>query len=96
MAGAEAAGGPARGLEFSHWIPNRAGGPVSIFNGNYVSPVTHALSDPWRYRFMSPVWKASNPMPSVMMQQWMRIPNVFKGAGAGAAAGAAIQSDEDK
>jgi hypothetical protein len=45
-----------RGKEFSHWIPNRAGGPRSIWNGNYVPKSTHALSDPYRYRFMPRSW----------------------------------------
>jgi RHS repeat-associated protein len=88
-AGWRAAGVKAKGLEFSHWIPNRMGGPHSLWNGNYVTTVTHALSDPYRYRFMPKVWKASNPMPSQLAQQWVRIPNVYKGAaGGGAAAGA--------
>jgi hypothetical protein len=41
------------GREFSHWIPERWGGPRSLWNGNYVSVYVHALSDPYRYRFMS-------------------------------------------
>src|SRR5882762_46232 len=90
-AGAEAAEANAgeKGFEFSHWIPDRVGGPRSIFNGNYVSEAEHALSDPFRYRFMDPAWKARNPMNPAWEQQWDRIPLLLKGAGAGAAAGGA-------
>jgi len=65
------------------------GGPRSNWNGNFVDKVVHALSDPYRYRFMPKAWKAENPMPNMLWQQWTRIPNVYKGAGAGAAAGSA-------
>jgi RHS repeat-associated protein len=88
-AGLEAAGTRGAGKEFSHWIPNRMGGPRSMWNGNYVTKEVHALSDPYRYRFMPKSWKAQNPMPNVAWQQWVRIPNVYKGAAAGGAAGAA-------
>ncbi len=90
-AGAEAAEANAgeKGFEFSHWIPDRVGGPRSIFNGNYVSTAEHALNDPFRYRFMDPAWKALNPMNPAGQQQWNRIPLLLKGAGAGAAAGGA-------
>lgn len=86
--GIKAAGTKGLGREFSHWIPNRMGGPRSPMNGNFVSTEVHALSDPFRYRFMPRAWKAANPMPSRLDQQWVRIPNVYKGAGAGAAYGA--------
>jgi RHS repeat-associated protein len=88
VAGLEAAGTRGAGREFSHWIPNRIGGPRSLWNGNYVSTEVHALSDPFRYRFMPKAWKAQNPMPNQAWQQWVRLPNVYKGAGAGAAYGA--------
>lgn len=88
-AGLEAAGAKGAGKEFSHWIPNRMGGPRSVWNGNYVSTAEHALSDPYRYRFMPRAWKEANPMPNQAAQQWERIPNVYKGGAAGAAAGAA-------
>jgi RHS repeat-associated protein len=90
-AGAEAAEAQAgeKGAEFSHWIPNRWGGPRSLWNGNYVSEAEHALNDPFRYRFMDPAWKALNPMNPAWEQQWNRIPLLLKGAGAGAAAGGA-------
>ncbi len=50
-AGLEAAGARAgeAGYEFSHWIPNRFGGPRSLWNGNYVSQEFHYLTDPFRY-----------------------------------------------
>ena len=87
--GWRAAGQKAVGKEFSHWIPNRMGGPRSKWNGNFVPKVTHALSDPFRYRFMPRSWKATNPMPNVISQQWTRIPYVYKGAAIGAAYGTA-------
>ena len=83
--GAQAAGTAGRGLEFSHWVPSRARGPVSIWNGNYVPIATHALSDPLRHRFMSKAWKAENPTPNALWQQWTRVPNVYKGIGAATA-----------
>jgi hypothetical protein len=87
--GLRMAGRAGKGLEFSHWIPNRMGGPRSLWNGNFVPSVTHALSDPYRYRFMPRAWKVLNPMPSQMMQQWVRLPYVYKGVAAGGAYGAA-------
>ena len=87
--GLRAAGAKGAGKEFSHWIPNRMGGPRTVFNGNYVPTATHALSDPFRYRFMPSAWKMANPMPGAMSQQWTRIPNVYKGTAAGGAYGAA-------
>jgi RHS repeat-associated protein len=78
-AGWKAAGQKATGKEFSHWIPNRMGGSRSKWNGDFVSKATHALSDPYRYRFMPRTWKASNPMPNVVSQQWTRFPSVYKG-----------------
>lgn len=86
--GLKAAGTRGAGKEFSHWIPNRMGGPRSTWNGNYVSTSRHALSDPYRYRFMPRSWKAQNPMPNATIQQWVRIPNVYKGGAAGASYGA--------
>jgi RHS repeat-associated protein len=87
VGGLEAAGAKGAGMEFSHWIPTRMGGPRSLWNGNFVTTATHALSDPFRYRFMPRAWKALNPMPAVLEQQWVRIPNVYKGGAAGAAYG---------
>ncbi|KZN54884.1 hypothetical protein N474_17170 [Pseudoalteromonas luteoviolacea CPMOR-2] len=87
--GWRAAGSAGKGLEFSHWIPNRMGGPRSLWNGNFVTTEFHALSDPYRYRFMKRTWKALNPMPSRLSQQWNRIPYVYKGGAAGLGYGAA-------
>ena len=87
IGGIEAAGTRGAGLEFSHWIPKRMGGARTIWNGNFVTVVNHALSDPYRYRFMSRIWKASNPLPSRLWQQWYRIPNVYKGVTAGSVYG---------
>jgi hypothetical protein len=87
--GIKAAGAKATGMEFSHWIPNRMGGPRSIWNGNYVSSARHYKHDPFRYpsgwRDMGPKW---NPA----LQQLDRIPNAIKGGAAGAAYGGASQA----
>lgn len=93
--GIRAAGAKGAGKEFSHWIPNRMGGPRSIWNGNYVPTATHAMSDPYRYRFMPKAWKAANPMPNMASQQWTRVPNVYKGAAVGGAYGAAGATQND-
>ena len=81
-------GAKGSGIEFSHWIPNRMGGPRSIWNGNFVTKITHALSDPYRYRFMPRTWKEVNVPMGTLMAQWTRIPNAHKGAASGAAYGA--------
>jgi RHS repeat-associated protein len=87
-AGAEAAEANAaeEGFEFSHWIPNRMGGPRSIFNGNYVSQGFHYLTDPFRY---PSGWQALGPKLPAVAQQLLRIPWVYDGAAAGAALGGA-------
>lgn len=101
--GLRAAGSKAAGKEFSHWIPDRylkrTGSDFlrnsfgrSPLNGNYVSKVEHALSDPKAYRFMPRAWKEANPMPNRVIQQWNRIPKVYKGTAAGAVVGSAGQS----
>jgi RHS repeat-associated protein len=87
--GLKAAGAKGAGLEFSHWIPARVSGPRSLWNGNFVPTTTHALSDPYRYRFMPRAWKAENPLPHWAWQQWVRIPKAYKGAAAGGAYGTA-------
>ena len=84
--GLRAAGAAGRGLEFSHFIPRRMGGPRSIWNGNFVTIRTHALSDPFRYRFMPKWWKNQHGQYNVIHKTWARFPNVGKGAAAGAAA----------
>lgn len=87
--GIRVAGARGAGMEFSHAIPARAGGPRSIWNGNYVTTRTHALSDPYRYRFIQRSWKEANPMPNRPSQLWTRTPNTIKGTAAGAAAATA-------
>lgn len=86
-AGLRAAGTKGAGMEFSHWVPKRLGGPRSMWNGNYVTIAEHALSDPYRYRFMPRLWKSLNPLPNSVVQQWKRIPNVYKGIAAGVTTG---------
>jgi hypothetical protein len=85
------------GLEYSHWIPRRSlpeawRASKTIFNGNFVPKIEHALSDPFRYRFMPKAWKALNELPHWTKQQWVRIPKLFKGIGAGAGLGQAQAS----
>lgn len=87
--GVRAAGAAGVGKEFSHWLPKRMGGARSIWNGNYVSIETHALSDPHRFQFMPKVWKQTHPPMSPLKSQWTRFPNVYKGAMAGAGYGSA-------
>lgn len=87
--GVRSAGVAGKGFEFSHAIPKRWGGPRTIWNGNYVTVAEHALSDPYRYRFMPRAWKAENPLPSFLNQMWHRTPATWKGSALGAAAGAA-------
>lgn len=87
-AGAEAAEANAgkKGFEFSHWIPDRMGGPRSIFNGNNVSSEMHYLTDPFRYPSGWPAW---GPKLNPALQQLLRVPYVYDGAAAGAAVGGA-------
>jgi hypothetical protein len=87
------------GDEWSHWIPDRLkdsrGGWIpdaivdSDLNGQFVSAEEHALSDPFRYRFMPKGWKGNNPIDPAWLQQLNRIPPWVTGAGAGAAVGGA-------
>ncbi len=86
ISGWRAAGSRAAGKEFSHWIPNRMGGPRSKWNGNYVSPGRHYKHDP--YRFPPRSQRSGNKWPSPI-QQFDRIPNVYKGAAAGGIAASA-------
>lgn len=96
--GFRAAGARGAGREFSHWIPDRAlratgsrwlrrGLGRSLWNGNSVPAAEHALTDPFRYRFMPRAWKALNPIRPASSRQWGRVPLVYKGATAGAAYG---------
>ena len=87
-AGAEAAEANAgrEGYEFSHFIPNRMGGPRSVFNGNYVSQELHYLTDNFRY---PSGWQNWGPKLPPVAQQILRIPWIYPGAAAGAAYGGA-------
>jgi hypothetical protein len=98
-AGVKSAGSKGAGRQFSHWIPDRYfrnGNAImrsnfmrntfgrSFLNGNFVSRTRHALHDPSARRFMSKIWKASNPSRNKLWQQWDRIPLLWKGTAAGA------------
>ena len=83
--GIRAAGTRGAGREFSHWIPDRLGGPRSIGNGNYVTPARHYYHDPYRYPGLPGLGDKWNPV----RQQLDRIPNVYKGGAIGAGYGAA-------
>ena len=90
MAASEANAGRA-GYEFSHWIPNRFGGPRSPWNGNYVSQELHYLTDPYRF---PPGWQQYGDKLPAALQQLLRIPGVYPGAAAGGAAGAASAASQ--
>lgn len=87
------------GKEFSHWVPRRTLKNTNDFlkktfgnskwNGNYVSTKMHALTDPWRYRFMKRTWKSANPIYNTAVRQILRVPFVYTGSVAGAAYGTA-------
>ncbi len=79
-AGIKAAGVKGSEMEFSHWIPVRWGGPRSIWNGNYVTPKIHYLSDPFRYPSGYKNW---GPKMGVIRKQWTRLPYAYKGIIAG-------------
>lgn len=96
VAGWRAAGTKGAGKDFSHWIPNRWGGPRSKWNGNFVPVIEHALSDPFRYQFMKKTWKEANKMPHFLIQQWVRIPKVYKGIIAGNMYGNATSFSENE
>ncbi len=87
--GIKAAGAKAEGKEFSHWIPNRMGGPRSIWNGNYVSPARHYKHDPFTY---PSGWRDLGLKWNPALQQLDRIPNAIKGTAAGAGYDGASQA----
>ncbi len=90
-AGAEAAEANAgkEGFDFSHWIPDRMGGPRSVFNGNFVSQKLHYLTDYARYPPPAGAALRWGPKLNPVLQQVLRIPWVYDGAAAGAAYGGA-------
>jgi len=57
----------------------------STLNGNYVSPMTHALTDP--FRSLSGMTAADNLNP--LLQQALRVPAWLDGSAAGSAVGGA-------
>jgi RHS repeat-associated protein len=78
--GARAAGTRGAGKEFSHWIPARWGGPRTILNGNYVTPIRHFKHDSWRW---PRGWRNfGNRFPPVI-QQLDRTPRIYVGIGSG-------------
>jgi RHS repeat-associated protein len=87
--GAEAAESNAgeQGFEFSHWIPDRMGGPRSIYNGNFVSQKLHYLTDFSRYPAPAGAALRWGPKLPAVAQQILRIPWVYDGAAAGAVYG---------
>ena len=89
-AGAEAAEANVgrEGFEFSHWIPDRMGGPRSIFNGNFVSQKFAYLTDFYRYPPPAGAALRWGPKLNTGIQQILRIPRVYDGAAAGVAYGA--------
>jgi len=89
LAGGGAAGARAgkAGFEFSHWIPDRMGGPRSIFNGNWVSQRFHYLTDNFRYPPPAGSFARWGPKFPRPLQQVLRVPWAYAGAGAGTAAG---------
>ena len=89
VGGIKAAGTKAAGKEFSHWIPDRMGGPRSIWNGNWVTNWRHYKHDPFRYSQIKGEWKDWGPKWPAWLQQLDRIPNTYKGGAVGAGWGAA-------
>jgi len=87
--GVQAAGVRGAGVEFSHWIPNRFGGPRSIWNGNYVPFIRHYLHDSYRY---PAGWKNMGTRYGLLQAQIDRIPNTIKGTLLGAGYGLSGQS----
>jgi RHS repeat-associated protein len=78
--GLEASSTRHAGQEFSHWIPDRMGGPRSPWNGNYVSRWRHYKHDPFRF---PPGYEAWGEKWPAWLQQIDRVPNVYAGAAAG-------------
>lgn len=87
-------------VDYSHWIPGRVLGKLtgnknllygSPLNGNYVSRIKHALTDPSRYNTM-PVkdfkkeYGATIPT-SPFFQQYNRIPLFYRGVATGGGSG---------
>ena len=90
------AGKGMQGFEYSHFVPQRLLNLVGIsrswrpiYNGTYVPSMYHALTDLYRYRFVPRSIKGVIGAQSFIpqgIQQILRIPPIFWGAGIGAAA----------
>jgi hypothetical protein len=83
-----------KGMEFSHWIPKRMDGPRSLWNGNFVTPRFHALTDAYRFRFMNRAWKENNQMFPYLMQQAARVPYTIAGGTVGFSSGVAKMMED--
>jgi hypothetical protein len=61
-AGWRTAGAKGAGKEFSHWIPNRMGGPRSKWNGNFMKPAEHYYTIPSGIHVGGAIWARSFPL----------------------------------
>lgn len=108
LAGWRAAGQKAAGKEFSHWVPDRAKNwrgsnnkygrrflrNGNKWNGNYVTNQRHYKHDRYRYSKKKGEWRDWGPKWPKPIQQFDRIPNVYKGGAAGGgAAGSSAAGD---
>jgi RHS repeat-associated protein len=82
-----AAGVRKPGYHFSHWYPDRWGGPRAMWNGNYVPALKHALSDPYSYNFLPKAIKEIHPKWDVVRSQLYRIPRLLIGYAGSAGSG---------
>lgn len=99
--GLKLAGKAGKGKVFSHWVPSRAKNWPGFgnkygrkflkkgnrYNGNYVSQKRHYKHDPYAYGNKKGEWRNWGRKWPRAGQQLDRIPNVYKGAGAGGVAG---------
>jgi hypothetical protein len=69
-------------------------GPRSLWNGNFVTPRFHALTDAYRFRFMNRAWKENNQMFPYLMQQAARVPYTIAGGTVGFSSGVAKMMED--
>ena len=69
-----------KGDEFSHFVPARRGGPRNPLNGDFVPIERHALTDPFRRKFMPTGWRDVNPLYGTASRLFLRIPTLLKAA----------------